>query len=95
MNLTILLNTKRFVTFDVSSASPQNDPVAEQISFNAWKTILILTGTIILFVYLNTGMGPAIPSVAEHFDISDVNASWVMTAYMICGARHNGHNGDG
>ena len=31
-------------------------------------------------------MGPAIPSVAEHFEISDVNASWVMTAYMICGA---------
>lgn len=86
MNLTILLNTKRFVSSDVSSASPESHPVTEQISFNAWKTILILTGTIILFVYLNTGMGPAIPSVAEDFDISETSASWVMTAYMICGA---------
>ena len=86
MNLTILLNTERFVSSDVSSASPQSHPVTDQISFNAWKTILILTGTIILFVYLNTGMGPAIPSVAEEFDISDTSASWVMTAYMICGA---------
>lgn len=86
MNLTILLNTERFVSSDVSSASPQSHPVTDQIPFNAWKTILILTGTIILFVYLNTGMGPAIPSVAEHFDISDTSASWVMTAYMICGA---------
>jgi MFS family permease len=86
LNLTILLNTKRFVSSDVSSASPQSHPVTEQISFNAWKTILILTGTIILFVYLNTGMGATIPSVAEDFDISETSASWVMTSYMICGA---------
>ena len=31
-------------------------------------------------------MGPAIPSVAEDFDISETSASWVMTAYSICGA---------
>jgi MFS family permease len=31
-------------------------------------------------------MGPTLPSVAEHFDISETFASWVMTAYMICGA---------
>jgi MFS family permease len=31
-------------------------------------------------------MGPAIPSVAEDFEISETSASWVMTAYMICGA---------
>ena len=71
----------------------QSHPVTEQISFNAWKTILILTGTIILFVYLNTGMGPAIPSVAEDFDISETSASWVMTVYMICGVCHDGDNG--
>jgi MFS family permease len=31
-------------------------------------------------------MGPTIPDVAEHFDISETFASWVMTSYMICGA---------
>jgi MFS family permease len=69
-----------------AAASTARPPVVEQISFNAWKTIVILVGTIILFVYLNTGMGPVIPNIAEHFDISDTYASWTMTAYMICGA---------
>ena len=31
-------------------------------------------------------MAPALPSIAEHFKISDALASWVMTAYMVCGA---------
>ena len=58
----------------------------EHISFNAWKTILILSGTIVIFLYLNTAMAPALPSIAQHFQISDALASWVMTAYMVCGA---------
>ena len=69
-----------------AAASTARPPVVEQISFNAWKTILILVGTIILFVYLNTGMGPTVPSVAESFDIPETFASWTMTSYMICGA---------
>jgi MFS family permease len=31
-------------------------------------------------------MSPALPSIAQYFDISDTLASWVMTAYMVCGA---------
>ncbi|MGC2572134.1 MAG: MFS transporter [Candidatus Nitrosopolaris sp.] len=61
-------------------------PPSEQISFNAWKTILILSGTIVIFLYLNTAMSPALPSIAQDFEISDTLASWVMTAYMVCGA---------
>ena len=58
----------------------------EQISFNAWKTILILSGTIVIFLYLNTAMSPALPSIQKDFDVSSSVASWVMTAYMVCGA---------
>ena len=58
----------------------------EQISFNAWKTILILSSTIVIFLYLNTAMSPALPSISQDFQISDTLASWVMTAYMVCGA---------
>jgi MFS family permease len=58
----------------------------ERISFNAWKTILILSGTIVIFLYLNTAMSPALPSIAQDFQISQSLASWVMTAYMVCGA---------
>jgi MFS family permease len=31
-------------------------------------------------------MSPALPSIAQDFQISDALASWVMTAYMVCGA---------
>ena len=43
---------------------------SEQISFDAWKTILILCGTIVIFLYLNTAMSPALPSIADDFKIS-------------------------
>lgn len=67
------------------SASASTIP-PEQISFNAWKTILILAGTIVIFLYLNTAMSPSLSSIAEDFKISQTLASWVMTSYMICGA---------
>jgi len=58
----------------------------EQVSFNAWKSLLILTGSILIFLYLNTAMSPALPSIAGHFEVSTSLASWVMTAYMVSGA---------
>jgi MFS family permease len=58
----------------------------QQISFSAWKTILVLCGSVIIFLYLNTSMSPALPSIEADFDISSEVASWVMTAYMVCGA---------
>jgi MFS family permease len=70
----------------LSTTADIRPPPTEQISFNAWKTILILSGTIVIFLYLNTAMAPALPSIAQHFKISDALASWVMTAYMVCGA---------
>ena len=61
-------------------------PQSEQVSFNAWKSLLVLTGTIVIFLYLNTAMSPALPSIAKDFDTSLSTASWVMTAYMVSGA---------
>ena len=58
----------------------------EQISFNAWKSLLVLTGSILIFLYLNTAMSPALTSIQQDFGISSSIASWVMTAYMVSGA---------
>jgi MFS family permease len=58
----------------------------QQISFKAWKTILVLCGSVIIFLYLNTSMSPALPSIENQFDVSSEVASWVLTAYMVCGA---------
>jgi MFS family permease len=58
----------------------------EQVSFNAWKSLLILTCSILIFLYLNTAMSPSLPSIAQDFGTSLSIASWVMTAYMVSGA---------
>ena len=58
----------------------------EQISFNAWKSLLVLTCSILIFLYLNTAMSPSLPSIAQDFGTSLSIASWVMTAYMVSGA---------
>jgi predicted MFS family arabinose efflux permease len=39
-----------------------------------------------MFLFLNTAMAPAIPVIADDFQISEALASWVMTAYMVSGA---------
>jgi len=74
------------IAFKMSATADVKAPPPDQISFNAWKTIIILCGTIVIFLYLNTAMAPALPSISEHFKVSDTVSSWVMTAYMICGA---------
>ena len=70
----------------MSTTADTRPPPAEQISFNAWKTLLLLAGTIVMFLFLNTAMAPAIPVIAEDFQISQSLTSWVMTAYMVTGA---------
>ena len=62
------------------------DPPAEHIPLNAWKTLLVITATIVIFLYLNTGMAPAVPSISQYFQISLSLSSWVLAAYMVCGA---------
>ncbi len=39
-----------------------------------------------MFLFLNTAMAPAIPVIAQDFQISEALSSWVMTAYMVSGA---------
>ena len=70
----------------MSTTADTRPPPTEQISFNAWKTLLLLAGTIVMFLFLNTAMAPAIPVIAEDFQISQSLTSWVMTAYMVTGA---------
>ena len=67
----------------MSATADIKSPPSEQISFNASKTILILCGTIVIFLYLNTAMSPSLSSIAEDFKISQTLASWMMTAYVV------------
>lgn len=55
------------------------------ISFAAWKAVVILTGTTVLILFMGM-VSPAIPVIADDFDVDQTLASWVMSVYMITGA---------
>ena len=59
---------------------------SQEISFAAWKSVVILTGTTVLILFMHTALSPAIPSIADQFNVDQALASWVMSIYMISGA---------
>jgi MFS family permease len=68
--------------FDNSTAATRS----EEISFAAWKSVVILTGTTLLILFLHTSLSPAIPVIADDFGVDESLAAWVMSVYMISGA---------
>jgi MFS family permease len=59
---------------------------SEEISFTAWKSVVILTGTTLLILFTHTALSPAIPVIADQFNVDQSLAAWVMSIYMISGA---------
>ena len=59
---------------------------SEKISFAAWKSAVILTGTTLLILFMHTSLPPAIPVIADDFGLDQSLAAWVMSVYMITGA---------
>ena len=59
---------------------------SEEISFAAWKSVVILTGTTLLILFTHTALSPAIPVIADQFNVDQSLAAWVMSIYMISGA---------
>jgi MFS family permease len=56
------------------------------ISAYAWMTLAVLGSTILLTMYGETMLLPAIPDIITEFNISYNTASWILTAYLIAGA---------
>ena len=56
------------------------------ISTYAWMTLVILGSTILLTMYGETMLLPAVPDIITEFNISYNTASWILTAYLIAGA---------
>jgi MFS family permease len=75
------------------SSSSQSLPVSNitsdkknSISTYAWMTLVILGSTILLTMYGETMLLPAVPDIITEFNISYNTASWILTAYLIAGA---------
>jgi MFS family permease len=67
----------------------QSKPVAEgqkKIRSSAWITLAILGSTILITMYGETMLLPAIRDIITDFDISYSTSSWILTAYLIAGA---------
>jgi len=65
---------------DSKSGSP------ERIHESTWITLAILGSTILITMYGETMLLPAIGDIIKEFDISYSTSSWILTAYLISGA---------
>src|SRR5437867_12445772 len=63
-----------------SSASEQ------KVSRKAWMTLAILGLSLLIAMYGETMLLPAIPDIIKEFKISYNTSSWILSAYLISGA---------
>jgi MFS family permease len=59
---------------------------SEKIRTSAWITLAILGSTILITMYGETMLLPAIRDIISNFHISYSTSSWILTAYLISGA---------
>ena len=80
---------------DKSSPDSESTPLAHipndknnssRISISAWRTLAILGSSILITMYGETMLLPAIPDIIREFNISYNTSSWILTAYLIAGA---------
>jgi MFS family permease len=59
---------------------------SEKIQVSTWIMLAILGSTILITMYGETMLLPAIGDIIRDFDISYSTSSWILTAYLIAGA---------
>src|SRR5919106_329300 len=72
-----------------SSPEPASSNTSDNkntISTSAWITLAILGSSILITMYGETMLLPAIPDIITEFNISYNTAPWILTAYLIAGA---------
>jgi MFS family permease len=74
------------------SSSPENSKgkrtsiASENISVSAWITLVVLGSALLVTMYGETMLLPAIPDIIRDFKISYNTSSWILTAYLISAA---------
>jgi MFS family permease len=59
---------------------------SEKIQASTWITLAILGSTILITMYGETMLLPAMGDIISDFNISYSTSSWILTAYLIAGA---------
>src|SRR5712692_2510745 len=70
----------------LSSSKAVVPETSEKIRTSAWITLAILGSTVLITMYGETMLLPAIRDIIRDFDISYTTSSWILTAYLISGA---------
>jgi MFS family permease len=70
----------------LSSSKAVLPETSEKIRTSVWITLAILGSTVLITMYGETMLLPAIRDIIKDFDISYTTSSWILTAYLISGA---------
>ena len=65
---------------------PTSPSLNQKVPRKAWMSLAILGSALLIAMYGETMLLPAIPDIIEEFDISYNTSSWILSAYLIAGA---------
>lgn len=66
--------------------NPTSPSSNQKVPRKAWMSLAILGSALLIAMYGETMLLPAIPDIIEEFDISYNTSSWILSAYLIAGA---------
>jgi MFS family permease len=69
-----------------NNGNPALPSLNEKVPRKAWMSLAILGSALLIAMYGETMLLPAIPDIIEEFDISYNTSSWILSAYLIAGA---------
>ena len=69
-----------------NDGNPASPSLNEKVPGKAWISLVILGSALLIAMYGETMLLPAIPDIIEEFDISYNTSSWILSAYLIAGA---------
>lgn len=69
-----------------NNRNPTSPSPNQKVPRKAWMSLAILGSALLIAMYGETMLLPAIPDIIEEFDISYNTSSWILSAYLIAGA---------
>jgi len=69
-----------------NNRNPTSPSLNEKIPREAWMSLAILGSALLIAMYGETMLLPAIPDIIQEFNISYNTSSWILSAYLIAGA---------
>ncbi|HKQ22535.1 MAG TPA: MFS transporter, partial [Nitrososphaeraceae archaeon] len=69
-----------------NNRNPTSPPSNQKVQRKAWMSLAILGSALLIAMYGETMLLPAIPDIIQEFNISYNTSSWILSAYLIAGA---------